>query len=212
MVLFCQISTNYFQAIGRRKFVNFLSLLDGFFSVVIPSAILAPSMGAMGVWIAMPAALIITAVMSPIYSIICNKKMPHGIREWLLFPQGFPENEHYARFAFSLHEPDDVAKVAAAVQEFCEKYELDEKTSFHASLCFEEMAWNVFQHGFRADKKPHTIDLTMVVEKEGALLRIKDDCIPFDPVEFAEMTAEEKNGISHRGNALKALEEKLGNI
>lgn len=29
---------------------------------------------------------------------------------------------------------------------------------------------------------------------------------------FAEMTAEEKNGISHRGNALKALEEKLGNI
>ncbi len=60
----------------------------------------------------------------------------------------------------------------------------------HCGLCFEEMAWNIFQHGFPSDHKKHSVDLSMVIKKSDVLLRIKDDCIPFDCVEFVHMTEE----------------------
>ncbi len=189
MVLICQVSTNYFQAIGRTGFVNILSVFDGFLAMVIPAVLLAPSMGAFGVWLALPAGIAATALLAPVYSMICCRKIPGSLAEWLLLPQVFPESEQYFRYSCSLHDPADVSKVSGMIQEFCETHDMKGKTAYHAALCFEEMAWNIFQHGFRADKRSHTVDLCMVIMEDSVILRIKDDCIPFDPGEFAEVTA-----------------------
>ncbi len=43
------------------------------------------------------------------------------------------------------------------------------------------MAGNVVEHGFTKDKKRHAIDLRVTVKDSDVILRIKDDCVPFDP-------------------------------
>jgi anti-sigma regulatory factor (Ser/Thr protein kinase) len=50
------------------------------------------------------------------------------------------------------------------------------------------MAGNVVDHGFRKDKKKHTVDVRVVYKDDSVLLRIKDDCIPFDPAERQKIT------------------------
>ena len=47
----------------------------------------------------------------------------------------------------------------------------------------EEMAGNIVEHGFTKDKKKHTVDVRVVYKDGGLILRIKDDCVPFDPAE-----------------------------
>ncbi|MBO5521251.1 MAG: ATP-binding protein, partial [Eubacterium sp.] len=44
-----------------------------------------------------------------------------------------------------------------------------------------EMAGNIVDHGYTKDKKSHTIDVRVVYKNDDIILRIKDDCVPFDP-------------------------------
>ena len=51
----------------------------------------------------------------------------------------------------------------------------------------EEMAGNVVGHGFLKDNKKHTVETRTVYKDGSVILRIKDDCIPFDPAERKEI-------------------------
>jgi Histidine kinase-, DNA gyrase B-, and HSP90-like ATPase. len=47
----------------------------------------------------------------------------------------------------------------------------------------EEMAGNIVDHGFTKDRRAHSIDVRVAHKDEDVILRIKDDCVPFDPHE-----------------------------
>ncbi|MBP5325339.1 MAG: hypothetical protein J6Y86_07590, partial [Pseudobutyrivibrio sp.] len=74
-----QVETDYLQALGKNICVNFFSITDGFASVVIPAIILAPFMGVMGVWLATPIGIIISALVYPFYAIIHFRRIPRNI-------------------------------------------------------------------------------------------------------------------------------------
>ena len=44
------------------------------------------------------------------------------------------------------------------------------------------MTRNVVEHGFSHDNKKHYLDARIVKKDNEVILRIKDDCISFDPV------------------------------
>jgi sensor histidine kinase YesM len=46
------------------------------------------------------------------------------------------------------------------------------------------MAGNVVSHGFTLDNKPHNLTARAIVKDEDVILCIKDDCQPFDPVQW----------------------------
>jgi LytS/YehU family sensor histidine kinase len=46
----------------------------------------------------------------------------------------------------------------------------------------------VVGHGFHKDKKKHSVDIRVVYKDSGLLLRIRDDCRPFDPGERKKLT------------------------
>ena len=52
----------------------------------------------------------------------------------------------------------------------------------------EEMAGNVIDHGFTKDHKKHPVDVRVVHKDDHVILRIKDDCVPFDPGERQRIT------------------------
>jgi anti-sigma regulatory factor (Ser/Thr protein kinase) len=45
----------------------------------------------------------------------------------------------------------------------------------------EEMANNVIKHGFKKDKKPHSLSVRIVCKVDSLILRFRDNCRGFDP-------------------------------
>ena len=52
----------------------------------------------------------------------------------------------------------------------------------------EKMAGNIVMHGFAKDEKKHLIDIRVVHKNDDMILRIRDDCVPFDPGERNGLT------------------------
>lgn len=185
LIVLVQIISNYLQAGGHNIFVNVLSVFDGFFSMIIPALILAPRMGALGVWISNPIGIMLTLLLSLGYACVFNKGFPKTADEWMLFRDGFgvPDED---RLDIAIRNMDDVMSTAEQVQVFCEEHGMDGRTAYYSALCMEEMAGNVVDHGFTKDnKKDHVVEARVICKDGKIMLRLKDDCVRFDPMERA---------------------------
>ncbi|WP_034446824.1 MATE family efflux transporter [Butyrivibrio sp. AE2032] len=185
-ILLVQIQTNYLQASGHNIAVHISSIMDGYVSVVVPAIILAPLMGVLGVWWATPIGILITSMVYVVYAIVWTKHVPRNVDEWLLFKPGFGV-EDKDRLAIVINSMDDVIGCSETIQKFVSDHGYDKKTAYFSALALEEMAGNVVSHGFIVDKKEHDMDVRVICKKEGVMLRIKDDCVPFDPVERTDL-------------------------
>ena len=189
LVLICPVITNYLQAVGRNLFVNITSVFDGFFSMLIPALILAPIMGAMGVWISNPIGIVLTILTVPVFVICHLKRMPRSLDDWLFLEPDFGVPAEDV-LDISIHDTEEVGLTSERIQSFCEGHGLGKKAAYYSALCLEEMAGNVVEHGFTADTKKHSLN-TVVVFKSGEItLRIKDNCKPFNPTEFVELISD----------------------
>jgi anti-sigma regulatory factor (Ser/Thr protein kinase) len=115
--------------------------------------------------------------------------------ELMMIPDylGVKEEE---RLDLSVQTINDVVKISQMVQDFCLNLGIDEKRSYLAGLSLEEMAGNVVEHGYTKDKKKHAIDVRVVYisDEDDVVLRIKDDCKPFNPEERSRII--DKNDLS----------------
>ena len=59
------------------------------------------------------------------------------------------------------------------------------------------MVVNVIDHGFTKDRKDHSVDVRVVCKDNEVILRIKDDCVPFDP--------KERNHLTEGGDAVSNI-------
>ena len=56
----------------------------------------------------------------------------------------------------------------------------------------EEMAGNIILHGFTKDtKRTHSVDIRVAHKDDELILRLRDDCPPFDPSDRARLLSEE---------------------
>ena len=185
-ILIVQIQTNYLQATRNNLAVHVSSIVDGYFSVVVPSLILAPVMGALGVWWATPIGIVITMLVYPVYAMIYWKHLPKGVDEWLLFRNGFGVKDE-DRLCITVNSMDDVIGSSQRIQEFVSDKGYDKRTAYFAALAMEEMSGNIVSHGFNADNRKHDMDVRVLSLNDGILLRIKDDCIPFNPIDMEKL-------------------------
>ncbi len=186
LTLLCLIFSGYYQAAGHSLFVNLISLTDGFISMVIPAMLLAPLLGATGVWLSFPIGLLITLTVSVLYPTIRLRHWPRSLDEWLLLPSDFGQEN---KLVFQIHDLAEVTQTAEKVDTFCRGCGIAPMTCAHSGLCLEEIAGNIVRHGFRMDRKKHVAEVIVSFRDSSILLRIKDDCAPFNPKEWVEMTA-----------------------
>lgn len=175
---------NYYQCFERMKIVNILSFIDGTVGMVVCSFILTPFMGAMGVWISQILNGVITCISILIYTVIVNKRFPTSLNDFLLIPDSFGVPDEN-RLNISISSVDEVLNTSQKVIDFCKLHNIDKKHAFYSGLCIEEMAGNIVQHGFK-DKNGRTknsIDICVVYKERGILIRLKDNCKPFNPKE-----------------------------
>ena len=177
----------YAQASGKTGLVNLLAALDGVVCVAGFSALLIRSMGINGVYSANVLNGIVCLVAVVAYSWRKIKHFPRNMEQLMVIPEDFGA-EPDARLDLSVQSMDEVVTVSRQVTEFCRRRGIDERRAFLASLCMEEMAGNIVEHGFTKDQKRHSIDIRVVHKDDSIILRIRDDCVPFDPQERKALT------------------------
>ena len=172
----------YCQASGKTAFVHILSLLDGVVCVAGFAALTIRFMGMKGVYWASIFNGVVTVLAIPLYAWIKNKRLPKSVDDMMAFPESFGAEES-ERMDLTVRSIDDVVLIAQKVQDFCLEKGIDQRRAYLAGLSMEEMAGNIVDHGFTKDKKQHSIDVRVVRKDEDVILRIRDDCVAFDPGE-----------------------------
>lgn len=188
----CMHYVCYAQAADKQKFVHVLTLFDGVITVSLFTALLIPSAGMNSVYLANVINGVVSILIAIIYSTISNKHFPRTLDEYMVIPDDFGagEDEHTE---ISVKNIDEAVTISQDIQEFCLSKGIDKRRADYAGLAAEEMVVNVIDHGFTKDKKNHSVDVRVVCKNDEVILRIKDDCVPFDP--------EERNHLTEGGDA-----------
>ena len=177
---------NYYHCLLQERFVRIIAVMDGIVSVGLCALILIPSFGMDGVWATQILGNVINELIVVLYVIIKNGKPIRSIRDMMLFPDdfGIPDED---RIDISIHDIGEVTSISQAVWNFCDAHGVDKFKRYCASLCLEEMAGNIVQHGFTKDRKKHSVDIRVSYVRDELRLNIKDDCVPFNPVEVSKL-------------------------
>lgn len=174
--------TAYGQVSGKSVFVNIASILDGVVCVAGFSLLLVRPLQINGIYIANVLNGVVTTLYIVFYAMQKLKRMPRSVEDLMVIPESFGVTKD-ERIDISVKSMEEVIEVSKRVQDFCLEKGIDSKRAYLAGLCMEEMAGNIVEHGFIKDKKKHSIDIRVAHKNDKVILRIKDDCIPFDPKE-----------------------------
>ena len=185
--LICMYFTCWGQASGKQVLVNILAVADGVIGVALFSFLLIRPFGIHGVYAAGVLNGVLTTVVIILYSWIQKGRIPRNADDLMVIPEDFgaaPED----RMDLTVRSIEDAVQVSQKVQLFCKGRSIDPSRANLAAMALEEMAGNVVLHGFVKDKKRHTVDIRVVHKGDDVILRIRDDCIPFDPAERLRLT------------------------
>ncbi|MBQ6367908.1 MAG: ATP-binding protein [Erysipelotrichaceae bacterium] len=183
----CMHFTCYGQISNKQVLIHTLALLDGVVCVAGFTALLIRGMGIRSVYIANVLNGVVTTIVIFLYAWVMNKRIPRNMEELMVIPADFGAAEE-ERMDLSVHTMEEVVSVSRQVQEFCAARGISKRSAYLAGLAMEEMAGNIVDHGFRKDKRSHSIDVRVTHKKDDVILRIKDDCVPFDPGERQKLS------------------------
>ena len=139
-------------------------------------------LGMNGVYISSTLNGLVTLAVAVLWAWAKKKRFPRRMDELMAMDDDFGAPES-ARLDVSLRSGTEVSQLSERVQRFCRERGIDERRSYLAGLFLEEMTANVVEHGFRKDRKKHSVDVRVVHKDDTVILRIKDACVPFDPAE-----------------------------
>ena len=71
---------------------------------------------------------------------------------------------------------------------FCSDNHISERDATILGLAVEEIAANIVQYGYRSEK--NYIDISFTIQDDKYMLRIRDDGIPFNPLEYQQQKEE----------------------
>lgn len=190
LFLIVYIFDDYLMGTGKRTAADIYSFLLGF-GVVVPTVwIMSKIMGPSGVWFATPVYLLIMLFLTFAFINRWNNGETFDIKR-LLLSSGFgPANG--AELAYSADSILEIEGISRLVGLFCKENGIDDKKANIIAICVEELGTNIIEHGF-IDGKRHSIDIRIIAKDNELILRIRDDCRPFNIVERYKMISMQDN-------------------
>jgi len=181
----------YAQAIQKKVMSVVLPIVDGFAGVSCLSLFLIPLMKMNGLYLANILNGVICFAVITAFAWKTLGRCPRNVEQLLAIPANF-EAPDTKRLDFTVRNINDVESVSQRVIAFCDELGIDRRRSFLSGLALEEMASNVVLHGFNKDKKKnHSVDIRVMHNSETLLLRLRDNCRPFNPADRAGLLSEE---------------------
>ena len=183
----------YAQGAEKKVIAVVLPIVDGMVGVVICSFFLIPAMQMNGLYISNILNGVICASIILIGAWLVLKRFPRSLEDLMAIPDRIgvgPEE----RIDISVTGMEEVTNVSRQIGDFCLRRGIDARRAFFASLCMEEMAGNIVEHGFVKDRKQHSADIRVVHKGDRIILRIRDNCVAFDPSERLRIMQPKETG------------------
>ena len=174
--------TSYSQSSGKVGLVYLIAPIDGVICVAGFTALLIRSVGVNSVYIANVLNGVVVILVIVGYAWLKKRRFPRNMDELMAIPDDFGARAS-ERMDLSVRSMEGVVTVSQQIQSFCLAHGIDKRRAYLAGLSMEEMAGNIVEHGFGKDGKSHSVDVRVVHKNNDVILRIKDDCVPFDPGE-----------------------------
>ena len=198
----CAMNTcfkNYYQGIGRIHLSETISIFQNFVLTAVAAVVLSGFLGTTGVWLAFVCGETTTLLFIALHVFHYNKKAKFSAEAFSMLPKDFGVKDEDC-LEMTLLAADEVVPASEKATQFCNDHGMDKKTGTLIGLCIEELSNNIIEHGFSHDRRQHSIDIRIALTKEGAVLRFRDNCFNFDPVQYMEMHLEgEEDNVSHIG-------------
>lgn len=83
---------------------------------------------------------------------------------------------------------DEVIAFREKLFAFCSENQITDRDAKVLGLAVEEIAANIVQYGYRSGK--NYMDISFTVQDDKYLLRIRDDGVPFNPMEYKQQEEE----------------------
>ena len=184
----CALNTsfkNYFQGIGRVKATMTISVFQNFALTALAAFVLSRFFSVTGVWLGFVCGETVTLICIVLAVFAANKKASFNTQSFAMLSDTFGIDQKDC-FEASIVKQEDVVDVSQKAADFCISHGLSMKISNLIALSTEEMANNIVVHGFKG-KKDHSIDVRVMIKGGAPVLRIRDNCVNFDPVKYLEM-------------------------
>ena len=171
-----------------------ISVLEGMLFPGVAAVVLGMTVGTDGVWLHFVVGEALTLLFIGLMIWKKMGKMPWAHGACLLMDKGFGamDNRLLER---KLHSLEEMKRFVMEAEQFCLDLKEDVHTSRHIALCIEEIASNVIQHGFAADRKEHHLSVRLLGKEDRWVLRFRDDCRAFDPLELPPERMQQALGI-----------------
>ena len=181
----------YLQAIRRRLNMNLLIFSAQLVFVLLSAFVLGKLFGVYGILACYTVsdALTLLAV-AVLYSVKCRTPLPTQ-KDFLNLPDEFYLKQGDV-ISFDIRSKEEAALASEQIMLFCKGHRLDRKTAFYASLCFQELADNIVEHGFpKNSSESPMFDLRAVITDGNFVLRMRDNCPQYDVTEHFALANEE---------------------
>ena len=170
---------NYLMAVKKTRPGIVYSFLIECGAVVPVTFLLLHTVGYRGAWIAKVVSMLVLSLAAAAY--ISRQNGSTFRDKMLLLPESFgiPGENELAFMASSAEELLDYSRIAIA---FALEHGAEKKKALTFGLLAEELAGVFAEHGF-SDGRPHNISIRLVAKNEALIIRIRDDCRPFNVTE-----------------------------
>ena len=185
----CSLNTtfkNYYQGVNRVRFTELISLLQNVTFPVLCAFVLSRIWGTTGVWLAFLGGELLTMI------VICtvvwsrNRKPAVSAEVFSLLPRLFGVKDE-DKIEMTIRSREEASEASVKAAEFCKAHGESARNSMLISLCVEEMVNNIVEHGFKNENRDHSVDVRILFKGDTRVIRIRDNCVNFDPVEYLKL-------------------------
>ena len=181
---------NYYQGVNRTGLTELISVLQNFALTALFALILSLFLDTTGVWLGFVCGETLTLVLISLYVWRMHKKMSLSAEAFSLLPEAFGAEEGQA-MEVTVRTSREVVDASQRADTFCREHGETPSNSMMIALCIEEMANNIVEHGFIKGGKDHSIDIRLLFKDGKKVIRIRDNCVHFDPIHYLELHNDE---------------------
>ena len=199
IIIPCAISlmfNYYYNASGRHNLSNLFSILNNIGFIVLFALIFTLYLEMTGLWLSLSLRYVALVLLVFFITWYYYGRITFRLEDYLLLPEDFDVSKD-KQLNITVTNKSEVMGLSERTQNFCEGCGVDNRRSMFAGICIEEMAGNIVDYGFYEDKK-HFVDVRVIVKGEQIIIRIRDDCRPFNPKKWAEIH-NPKDPVAHIG-------------
>ncbi|MBR3393551.1 MAG: ATP-binding protein [Firmicutes bacterium] len=189
---------NYCQGVEKTRLTEVISVIQNFVSIASFAFILSRFLGTTGVWLGFVSGESLTLLLIAVYVWVKQKKITFSVDAFSFLEPDFGVSEHNL-FERSIHSAEEAIEASRCAAEFCREHGEKPRECMLISLSIEEIVNNIIEYGFTKDKERHSINVRILFKEKQRVIRIRDNCLSFDPVEYLKLHQTEEDPAAHIG-------------